>query len=128
MVSYSVEKYPNEPILVGTMPADFDYTTEGEAIIAEILDVLNSLDEPVDYIADLSEAKFSLTDLMSATSRTGRDSDAFLHHHNIRNIYFIASGLMWELVADGFSTETYGNLTITIFGSLGEVLAHIRGE
>src|SRR5690349_6654430 len=113
-MSRSIEKLPNEPILLCTLNADYSAASEAEQFIKDIVATLDAQTEHVYFILDTSEATISLEDVLQGTRLTTQQYDLFKHKHIYESI-IVASGRFMKLVVQGLNNPIFGSLNIRQF-------------
>ncbi len=127
-MSYHNELLPGEPIVVAHLHADFSLANETQSSIVETRRVLDSVDEPIFYILDLSNLTINIHDLISGTNSSSRGEDPLWHHPNIREFLVVSQSKLIQLAAAGLNSVSFGNLEAKMFGSLDEALAYCREQ
>lgn len=128
-MSYTVEKYEGEPIIVAMLHADFNLEKEAQASSQESIALLDAAPEPVYYISDSSQVKFSTDETIKGTSFAARGENPVFHHPNIKQVLMvIGDNAMQAMTAAGMQTETFGNVNIKTFATLDEALTYARGQ
>lgn len=126
-MSYSFKLLPDEPILIATISASFNQKYELDPYLNETAYILEGLDQPIYYIADVSETKVSIfQDFLTAFNRAFRGAGAIVNHPNLRKPIFVSTDPLIKLGARGLNAEIYGNLSVPVFDTLEEALAYAR--
>lgn len=126
-MSYSFKLLPDEPILIATISASFDQKHELDPYLNESAFILEGLDQPVCYIADVSESKVKIfQDFLNAFNRAFRGMGSLARHPNVGKTIFVATDPLIKLGARGLNAEIYGNLSIPVFDTLDEALDYAR--
>ncbi len=127
-MSFRVELLAGEPILLVTVPEDFDVKNELPAAIERIREILDDSEEPVYYATDVHPFQMSFDDMMAALRLLTQGEMAVLRHPNIRAVLVTAGDTMVRMAAKALALVPYGGLSVKIFGTLDEVLAHAREQ
>jgi hypothetical protein len=122
------EKLPDEPIVVVTIQGGYDVTTEAAQSIKDGIAFLDSLDEPVLYITDFSSAEFGLTEMILGSNLAARGENPIFRHPKVREIIYVTQSDLSKLAARGMDSEAFGNLKISVYGTLEEALAYARAS
>lgn len=125
--SFSIQQLPGEPIIIVSILEKYDFSADPEEANKLILPFLNSLECPVFWIVDFqpffgSGKSISLDPLIFASNKS---LEAF-RHPNIRQTLFVPNNQLMELVAQGFNSQAFGNLTIKVFATLDDALVFAR--
>ena len=126
MTKYTIEKLPNEPVIVMKAHEDYDpseHAGEGAKALNRILD---ELDGPVFFIQDLTRMKVDFEDILVGASTIGRGDAAPFHHSNIREIIAVTQDPTIRMVIEGMATDVYGNVHTIILDTLGEALDYVH--
>ena len=127
-MSYIVEMLPDEPILISTLHADFDFSTEAQSSTEDALALLEKVSEPVYYIADSSKVRFSFDDTIEGSNMAARGDNPLFHHPNVKQVLLVVGDVMQEMSAKGLQSDIFGNVNVKTFASMDEALAHARSE
>ncbi len=125
-MSYRLEKYPDEPILVMTLPADYDVQTEVVNLIRDVELIFNALTEPVFFIVDVRESKLSLQDLIIGLNTQAKESQRF--NSLIRENITVTQNKAMSTVVKGLDTEPFGNVKISIFPTVEDAVVYARSQ
>jgi hypothetical protein len=128
-MSYTIEKYPEEPIIVNTLHANFNFEADAENSTREAMKLLDTVPEPVYYIADTSQVNFDMDDTVKGSSFAARGDNPIFHHPNIKQVLLvIGDNAVQAMTAEGMRTEIYGNVNIKTFATQAEALAYAREQ
>ncbi len=127
MSTYKIEKLPGEPILVHTTFEGWSMADDLPASIDQAMEHLDAADEPLYYISDLSSGlRLSLQDVILGANWTARGGNAVFHHPNLREMLVVTDTRLIELAARGLDSEAFGNVPVSVFGTLEEALEYAR--
>ena len=126
-MSYSIEKLPDDPIIITTMFEDFSMD-QSEPFLDELIDLFDSLVEPVYLIADVDRYTFSVQDMLVALNVAVQGSRAIMHHPNLAGTVVVTSSKMMKLASKGAKSDAFGNIQTEVFETLEEALDHIRSR
>ncbi|NDJ75067.1 MAG: hypothetical protein GYB65_02315 [Chloroflexi bacterium] len=125
-LSHTVEKLPNDPVIVAYLHADLDPQAEYAALAADIRKLLDRQTEPVFYITDFTEATFDIGDILMASSRAAASGGGNFHHPNVKEVIFVSPAELVHFTAQGFRADAFGNVIINAFNTLDEALDYVR--
>ena len=126
-MSYTVEKFPKEPIVLQVLHADYRYADEGTQSANAIFDILEAQNEPIYLIMDLRDAAFSMDDILQGSSAVMQQRQLLKHPNIIENIIVTESRFM-KLVVQGFNSPVFGNVKFQVFDSRDAALAYARTQ
>jgi hypothetical protein len=126
-MSYTVEKLPNEPIVVCTFHADFKIGVEGDVSLNTNIALLDKQTERVYYIVDCTYATFNLDDAIQGANMTTRQKQLFKHPKIIESIFVTQSRLI-KLVVQGLNNPMFGSIAVHVVDSLNAALAYARSQ
>jgi hypothetical protein len=127
-MSFRVERLAGEPILLVTVPEDFDVKTDLPLAIGQIREILDGVEEPVYHTHDVHPFQMSFDDMMAAMRLLTQGEMAILRHPDIREILVAAGDTMVRAAAKALALIPYGGLSVKIFGTLDEALAYAREQ
>jgi hypothetical protein len=128
-MTITVEKYPNDPIIVATMKEPMDFYQQIPDMFARILELRDNLQGYKKYYviinmtgikADFSEIVFSLGEARKTSQKRRPDMAISLH--------LVGAGDLFEMVANALSQIQYGGYTAPLHASSEEALKAIRSE
>jgi hypothetical protein len=126
MSTHGIEKLPGEPILVSTVFEAWNSVDELGGGIGQTIEYLDAADEPLYLIADVTGLKLDLRDVILVANQTARGSKAVLHHPNLREFLVVTDLKLFELASKGLDSQAFGNVPVSVFGTLEEALAYAR--
>lgn len=124
-MTYSIERLPDEPVIVVTWLQSTDVAKEAPGEFAEV-DALIGPDEKVFVINDLSALQTNFGGIVTGMAAQvlpqtpGAPSDPRIHS------ILIASGALWEMAVKGAKQLQYGGLDIPLVPSREAALAYAR--
>jgi hypothetical protein len=122
-----IEKLPGEPILIHTLLEGWSVANDLHANIDQAMEHLDAADEPLYYIANFRRGmKLSLQDVIRAANQAARGSNTMLHHPNLREFLVVTDTRIIDLAAKGLDSEIFGNVPVSVFGTLEEALEYAR--
>jgi hypothetical protein len=126
-MSYSIEKLPNEPILLCVMNADYSTAAEAEHFIGGIMKALDNEHEHVYLIMDALAATVSFEDALYGTRLVTQQLQLF-KHEKIQESIVVTSRRFLQLVVQGLNNPIFGNIQIQHFESSTEAVAYARNQ
>lgn len=127
-MAYTIEKYPNEPILLVTIHEDFKVAVHQELSDNETRLIFDASPEPLFNVVDVTRIKVSFEDVIAAANVGARGHDPIWKHPKIRASVFISPNPLVRIAVTGLSSATFGNIQAKVFASLDEALAWIRAQ
>lgn len=124
-LSYTIEKLPDEPIVIQTIRSD-DTVVEAPDSIDTMSELLEAQGEPVFLIYDVSGATFTLDDILAGSNQASRSEKPILKHPKIREIIVVSASELIKLAAKGLSAPIFGHVAIRVFETLEGALAYCR--
>ncbi len=125
-MSHTVEKLPDEPIVVITIYEDFEFAKENLEIYAEAIALIESHHEPIIFIANMLDANLNLNTLVSGTNFASRGIGALFHHPNVQQVIFVTTSKLVNLAANGLNSPVFGYVDVEVFPTLEAALAHAQ--
>lgn len=126
-MSYHFELYPGRPILENQVSVRFT-ADDIQRMAGEAREQLDGLEERVYYIINLGELQLNLGELMLAARYAAQGSSPPLHHPNIIENIVITTDPMIVMAARSVNSVVFGNLHLTVFGTLAEALDYIEAK
>jgi hypothetical protein len=125
---YTIEQIGDLPVVLLTVDAHYDVQRDMPHSRVELVQVLNTMDEPVFYILDLRNLSASFDDIMAAASMGARGEGASWHHPKLRDLLWVTNANIIKASAEGLKSDTFGNVTIKLFGSTDEAIAYAQDQ
>ncbi len=69
---------------------------------------------------------FDLSSVIAGANLTARGNNPIFHHPNVRSVIYVTKSNLTALAAKGMDSDVFGNLNISVFGTLEEALTHVR--
>jgi len=124
-MSNTIEKLPNEPILVQTVDPEFSIKTQAGDMIERTLKFLDQQIEPVIYIIDMSQTSMDFEDIVMGASVATRQF-ALFKHPKVRETIAISSSSLASAAARGLNSPIFGYVKLKVVKTLDEALAYAR--
>jgi hypothetical protein len=126
-VPNTVQKLPNEPIVLDKVSADYRLSVELPIGISKLFEVADGLTEPVFWIVDVSEVQdMTIEDILTGTELLIKGKKPLYRHPNIREVLYISTSRLIRMAAAGLISEVFGNLKIRVFENLESALQYAR--
>lgn len=123
-----VKHYSDEPIVVITLPADYNLLTDLPKAVPEYLKLVDALAEPVFWIVDASAIKFTVQEITTGANLLTRSENPLYHHPKIRTVIYVTPNEALQAAAQGLSSEAFGRVAMRVMSTLDEALEYVRGE
>lgn len=127
-MTYTVKKLPDQPVLILTLLQGYDITRDFPQSYAEVYRFLETTDEPVYYIVDLSETAIDMNLILEGIKRTSVNTRGTFRHPMTRGVIFVTPDAIAGSVAAGLSHETFGNIEARVFDSLDDALDYVQAH
>lgn len=127
-MSFSIEKLPDEPIIICTIEPGFDPWRDFPAFWAQLDAAIAGLPGPIYRINQFKREEVNFSNLLAGLAeetRSGKPGSAA--DPRIRFLAVSRSALR-EMTRTSFLQEQYGHITIHIFDAVETALAHARAE
>lgn len=127
-MTFKVEKYEGEPVVVCTMSAQFNPNTDYGPFWGQLGALIEGMEGPIYRITVLEASEISFSDMTMAlaaeakSGMPGSGSDA-----RIRMV-LVSKAVMAQMAVESIKQEQYGALDTPLFGTLEEALAYVRAE
>ena len=128
-MTITVEKYPDEPIIVATMTAPMSFYQEMPGMFAQILRLRDTIRGCSKYYAiidmtgikaNFPEILFSLGEARKASQKRRPDLPIGLH--------LVGSGELFEMVANALSQIQYGGYNAPLHKTIEAALKAVRAD
>jgi hypothetical protein len=126
MSKYSVEKLPDEPIIIAVAFEEFDWKHDLPDSSLEVKQLLDEQPLKVFYIADFQQTHMGLNDLIFAANFSARSGTNVLHHPKIYKFLAVTTNRAIALANQGLSSEVFGAVPVKVFPSIDEALIYAR--
>jgi hypothetical protein len=129
MTGYTVERLPDEPIILHNILADWSVSRDITNSIDECVRLLNAAIEPIYFITIMADdVSISFHDLLVASTQLARGSNALMHHRNLKQYIVVTHIGAMKMAVRGLNSEVFGNVSTAAFDTLDEALAYIRAQ
>jgi hypothetical protein len=125
----TVEKFPNEPIIIQTMSPDYQLRLEMPKVYPSLREILDQQAEPVFWVVNISAVlQITVEDLLIGTEMVAQGEKALYRHPNIREVLYVSTNPMIQLAVEGVRSDSFGNLKVLIFENLETALRYAREQ
>jgi hypothetical protein len=129
MAGYTVERLPQEPIILHNILRDWNVSRDITESIDACVRLLDEADEPIYFITIMADdVSISLPDLLVASTRLARGSNALMHHRNMKQYLVVTRSAPLKMAVKGLNSDVFGNVPTAAFDTLDEAMAHIRAQ
>ncbi|NDJ77922.1 MAG: hypothetical protein GYB65_16860 [Chloroflexi bacterium] len=122
MKPYTIEKLIDQPVIVLTVQKDYDVQRDMPTSRVDLVRILDTLDEPVFYVLDLSRLTVSFDDIMQGAALGARGEGASWHHPKLRDILWVTDEQVIKVAVEGLKSDAFGHLNIKLFGSVDDAV------
>lgn len=128
-MGFTVEKLPDEPVVICTLLPPFDPIQDLPSFFAQIAQTIEGLEEPIYRILDLCAVQLSFSDITLALAEETRSAlPGTLADPRIRSVVVVAPGTMQEFGAMSTQQLQYGERSSHIVTELDVALAYARAQ
>jgi hypothetical protein len=127
MAGFTLEKLPDEPIIVMTYLDTWNKAQDVDLSMKQVIELMDTLDEPVFYVVDVTiEPKFALQDLIVFTQQLTQGGNPILKHRNMREHLVVTRSLPVKVATKGLNSAAFGKIPSQAFDTLAEALTYAR--
>jgi hypothetical protein len=126
MERFRIDWLPGEPIILGKMNPDYNVRKDTPAASKRLLKMLDSTDQPVAYVLDLSEVSMSFGEMVGAMGVLTRGDLAAFSHPRLTEIVIISSDPLIRIGASALGQTQYGRRRAAVMRSLEDALRYVR--
>jgi hypothetical protein len=120
------KKLDNEPIVVVTLPKEYNLAAELPKLLPRYLSLLDASPEQLYWIVDARNSPLTMEEIVTGASLVARGEHPLYHHRNIRQVIYVTSNQIMRLAAEGMKNEVFGRVNIVLFDDLDEALDYTR--
>jgi hypothetical protein len=120
------KKLENEPIVIITLPTDYNLAAELPKLMPQYINLLNAATEPVYWVVDARNSSLTVEEIILGASLLARGEHPLYHHPNIREVIYVTSSQIMKLAADGMKGDSFGNVNIKMFDDLDQAMDYIH--
>lgn len=122
-MSFSIEKHPHKPIIINTVKPDYNMAQDLVPSNEQVRAILDVATEKLYYIIVFQQT-LTLDEIMIGANRVARGENSLWHHPNVKQVILVTDSDALRLSARGMASQTFGNLTVPVFGTLEEAFAY----
>jgi len=126
-MSYTLEKLPNEPIILDILNADYNRAADAQPHLNDLFALLEVQPTPVFLIFDISEVTFSFDDILQGIKLATKQYQVFKHPKIQENI-FVTSARFMKLASEGMHNPIFGGLSLRTIDTRAAALAYARAQ
>jgi ethanolamine utilization protein EutA (predicted chaperonin) len=129
MSSYQINKLRDEPIIVVTVDADFDFLVDFQEVLPEVMATLDAQSEPSYFISEIPGGLgMNYNQVIESMALVAQDENSLYHHPMVIEVLWATQDKFWQMVGEGLATDAYGNVKIKVFYTVDEALAYARAQ
>lgn len=125
MQNQTIIRLETHPVLMNILEPDYKFSRDFPEGVAEMRRIMDASPDPLFIIDDVSQAQFSLDDLINAANQGCRGETPLWHHPKMLGIYFITQSKTIEMAVGGITSSTFGKVHARVCHSLDEALKDI---
>ncbi len=125
-MSYVLEQFPEEFVILVTCGQDFHLAQELDSMVADILHRSTAGSRSSYLIIDMRGVSFGFDSVIATANRARSDKDSVFHHPTIEQVIFVTDSRLMELSARGLNTEMFGHISVPVFHSVEEARGYVR--
>lgn len=126
-MAYTITTDPDLPAIVCTLGADFNLKADMENVFQELHRLLDQAGQPVYYVNDITDAKFSFSDIVLGMGMAA-SAGGVLRHQNLYEMIVISASDVVKLGVKALGQAQYGGLNARIANNLDEATSFIKAE
>jgi hypothetical protein len=128
MTHYTLERLPDEPIILGQATSEWNSATDLAAFTQHLLILLREAEAPVYWIADMTAWKPNLNELIITAHEIARTTNAIARHPKLRQVIVISQNRAVEMSAKGLNSQAFGFVSMAVFPTVGAALQYAREQ
>ena len=125
-MAYTLEYLPGEPILLATLPSDFDLSKDTIAFADVCLETLDESTEPLILILDITQASGKFSDFLPAMADVRAGRRVVLRHPQLREVIVVSTRNVVRLVCKALKSRENGHINIVVVDTVEEALELAR--
>lgn len=94
----------------------------------QVAELLDSLEEPIYFVFDLSDVKFDLTDVIVGANRGAGNPTGSLRHPKVKEVVAVTKSGLIKLAARGLKSAVFGEVPVSVFETRDQALAYTRDQ
>ncbi len=122
-MSYSIEKLPDEPVILTRWHEGFDPKTEMAGLSKERAALLAAQTEPTFLITDVRASRPDLEEIMVVANAARADTPPNLREHII-----VTDNLAIKMATKGLDTDAFKHRKMPVFSDLDEAMTYVHQQ
>lgn len=123
---YTIEQFPDEPIIVVTQKDPFDAVNDSMAVAAFLLDALEKSNGDLYLVGDMTGISISFSDLVAGMAAAYATPGSPYTNPRLKT-FTVATSKLLELGAKAAAEQRqYGNANVKLYATRDEALNEIR--
>jgi hypothetical protein len=125
MTTFTIEKLPDEPIIVVWLSEDWNEESGSSRVVQQLRELLDSSEEKVFYIGDVRNLRYTISELIQSAQVISK----LLKHPNIIESMMVVEGNpLIKLATEGLKTDVFGNVPVSVYETVDEALTCARAK
>lgn len=117
---------PGEPIVIFKPDSSFTISEDLRPAVHQLIDILDSSDEPMVYIADVRALNMSFTDMVNILGFVTKGELGVFQHPRLHEIVVVTSSNIAALGAKALGQQQYGGFHAQVFEDMDAALGYSR--
>jgi len=127
-MDYTVQKYPEEPIVEFAVTEQFRVYDHLPDSIEDARKVLDNLGEDIYYVVDAGHLRLDFSGAVAALAMLAKGKLALFKHPRIHKIVVAGKSRLLEMSMKALGQAQYGGLTVYFYHTIEEALTAVRAE
>jgi hypothetical protein len=127
-MAVTVEKYPDEAIMLICMINPFEFQTELPQMIDDMARVFEASSERLYTIIDATDLELGFSEMVMGLAELAKDQNAVMRHPKALGYVIIANNDTLRLAGQALTQKQYGSLAVTVVNDGNEAFALARQE
>ncbi|MCA9895010.1 MAG: hypothetical protein KC615_18620 [Anaerolineae bacterium] len=128
MTNFSIEMLDDLPVILTTYFEDYGGSDDVVAFSKQLIPMFDRATEKLYHLIDMRRATLSFNDIMTSTDYCIKRPEGFANHPNFQAFALITERKMFQSIAKGLGTATFGNLNVPVVPTVEEALAWVRRD
>jgi hypothetical protein len=128
MPNYTIQRLPGEPIILGKAFAAWNTAADMPAFTQHLLRLLDDCAERVFWIADMSDWRPDVMELIITAHEMARSTTAVARHPKIREVIAVSQLPGVELAARGLNSQAFRFTHVRVCRTVEEALDYARQQ
>jgi hypothetical protein len=127
-MSFTIEKLPDEPIIICSMSEQFNPLKDYGAFWQRLGEVVKDMEGPIYRITHLKTDQIQFSDMVLALAAEAKSGmPGSLTDPRIRSV-LVNRSILAQMAVESIKQEQYGQLDTPLFGTLDEALTYVRQQ